>query len=116
MGWSSFRARRRMTDLPHGPRSRRGLLGLAAAIPLLLLTTQARAQDAAACVNLDTLSASQKSMRRSLGFKPLSTDPKKRCQTCAFFTAAAAGCGKCQLLGGGAVAQASVCDNWAGKS
>lgn len=96
--------------------SRRGVLGLAAATPLVLVTAQARAREAAACVNLDALPASQKSMRRSLGFKAQSTDPKKRCGTCVFFTAAAAGCGKCQLLSGGAVGAASVCDNWAGKS
>lgn len=96
--------------------SRRGLFRLAAATPLVLATAQARAQEAAACVNLEALSASQKSMRRSLDFKAQSTDPKTRCGTCVFFTAAAAGCGKCQLLSGGAVAAASVCDNWAGKS
>ena len=104
-----------MSDLTPTAWSRRGLFRLAVAAPLLVATTKARAQDAAACVNLDALPASQKSMRRSLGFKAQSTDPKKRCGTCAFFTAAAAGCGKCQLLSGGAVAQASVCDNWAGK-
>ena len=104
-----------MSDLTHKPWSRRGLFKLAVAAPLLLAAAQARAQDAAVCVNLDALPASQKSMRRSLGFKAQSTDPKKRCGTCAFFTAAAPGCGKCQLLSGGAVAQASVCDNWADK-
>lgn len=108
-----------MTDLVNSAWSRRGLFGLAAAAPLLLLGafgTGARAQDVAACVNLDALPASQKSMRRSLGFKPQSADPKKRCGTCAFFTAAAGACGKCQLLSGGAVAATSVCDNWAAKS
>lgn len=105
-----------MADFLDHAWSRRGLFGLAAAAPLLVLGAKAGAQDAAACVNLDALPASQKSMRRSLGFKPQSTDPKKRCGTCAFFTAAAPGCGKCQLLSGGAVAATSVCDNWASKS
>jgi len=105
-----------MSDLSHKAWSRRGLFGLAAAGPLLLAAAKAQAQDVAACVNLDALPASQKSMRRSLGFKALSSDPKKRCGTCAFFTAPAGACGKCQLLSGGAVAAASVCDNWAGKS
>ena len=105
-----------MTDLSRNAWSRRGLFRLAVAAPLLLTAAGARAQDAAACVNLDALPASQKSMRRSLGFKALSSDPRKRCGTCAFFTAAAGGCGKCQLLSGGAVAATSVCDNWAGRS
>lgn len=99
--------------------SRRGLFGLAAATPLLLLGGlggTAGAQDVAACVNLDALPASQKSMRRSLGFKPQSADPKQRCGNCAFFLASTTGCGKCQLLSGGAVAATNVCDNWAPKS
>ncbi len=108
-----------MTDLEQISWSRRGLFGLAAATPLLLLASlgaKARAQDAAVCVNLDALPASQKSMRRSLGFKPQAPDPKKRCGNCAFFTASAGGCGQCQLLSGGAVAATNVCDNWAAKS
>lgn len=104
-----------MVDPIEHPWSRRGLLGLVAATPLLVLGAAAQAQDGAACVNLDALPASQKSMRRSLGFKALSTDPKKHCGTCAFFTAPVGACGKCQLLSGGAVAAASVCDNWAAK-
>lgn len=105
-----------MSDPTHKAWSRRGLFRLAVAAPLALVAAKAQAQEVAACVNLDALPASQKSMRRSLGFKALSTDPKKRCGTCAFFTAPAGACGKCQLLSGGAVAAASVCDNWAGKS
>ena len=99
--------------------SRRGLIGLAAGAPLLLagLATAGRAEDAPAiCVNLDTLPASQKSMRRSLGFKLQSPDPKKHCGICAFFTGVAGGCGKCQLLSGGAVAATGVCDSWAAKA
>ncbi len=105
-----------MVDPADSAWSRRALFGLALAAPLLMMGAEAGAQDAAACVNLDALPASQKSMRRSLGFKPRSTDPKKRCGTCAFFTATGGGCGKCQLLNGGAVAATSVCDNWATKS
>lgn len=100
------------------PLSRRGLIGLAAGAPLLLagLATAGHAEDVPVCVNLDTLPASQKSMRRSLGFKLQSPDPNKHCGLCAFFTGAAGGCGKCQLLSGGAVAAASVCDSWAAKA
>jgi hypothetical protein len=105
-----------MADPVHDAWSRRGLFGLAAAAPLLLIGAGARAREVAACVNLDALPASQKSMRRSLGFKPQSTDPKKRCGTCAFFAVTAGACGKCQLLSGGAVSATNVCDNWAGKS
>lgn len=98
--------------------SRRGLIRLAACAPLLAagFATRGAAQDAPVCVNLDTLPASQKGMRRSLGFKLQSPDPKKHCGICAFFTGPATGCGKCQLLSGGAVAATSVCDSWAAKA
>lgn len=92
---------------------RRRLLGMAAVFPLLVAAAGVRAQ--AVCVNLDTLPAGQKGMRRSLGFKLVSDDPKKHCGSCTFFSAAAGGCGKCQLLSGGAVGEGSVCDSWAQK-
>ena len=99
------------------PLSRRGLIGLAAGAPLFLvcLGSTAFAQDSPSCVNLDTLPASQKGMRRSLGFKLRSPDPKKNCGLCTFFAGTAGGCGKCQLLSGGAVATASVCDSFAAR-
>ncbi|MCJ8159080.1 high-potential iron-sulfur protein [Sphingomonas sp. LaA6.9] len=94
--------------------SRRTLLALFACAPLglAMVTEAARAQ---ACVNQDTLSAAQKSMRKSLGFRLPSADPKKKCSACAFFTAAGTGCGKCALLSGGIVPADGVCDSWAAK-
>lgn len=93
--------------------SRRSLLVLLALAPLGMALF-ADAAGAATCVSPDALSAAQKSMRKSLGFKP-SVDPKKACGACAFFTAAANGCGKCALLSGGVVPADGVCDSWAAK-
>ena len=96
---------------------RRSLVGLAATAPLLLLVSgeRALAQDNA-CFDPNALPANQKSMRRSLGFKLQAPDPKKKCGTCAFFTAPKGDCGKCALLSGGIVAAGNVCDSWAPKS
>lgn len=91
--------------------TRRGLLMLAIAAPAAGYAASAAAQ--AACVDLDALPSSQKSMRKSLGFRMVSEDPKRHCSGCAFFTAAAAGCGKCGLLSGGAVPAEGRCDSWA---
>jgi hypothetical protein len=102
-----------------GTLSRRGLIGLAVGVPVLLagIVSAASAQDApSGCVNLDTLPASQKGMRRSLGFQLVSTDAKKHCGACTFFTGTAGGCGKCQLLSGGAVAATSVCTSFTAKA
>ncbi|GAA0310558.1 hypothetical protein GCM10009087_20740 [Sphingomonas oligophenolica] len=99
--------------------SRRGLIALAAGAPLLVvgLAAVAHAEEAPAiCVDLDTLPASQKGMRRSIGFRLHSPDPKKHCSLCTFFTGAAAGCGKCQLLSGGSVAATSLCDSFAARA
>lgn len=97
--------------------NRRGFLGIAGTAPLVLLglAASARGADAADCFNLDALPASQKNMRRSLGFVAISTDPNKSCGGCAFFAGPTNGCGKCQLLSGGAVASASSCRSWAKK-
>lgn len=98
--------------------SRRALIArLGIAMPLLLLGRGAAAiaPGAGACVDLDALPASQKGMRRSLGFKLQSPDPHKRCGLCTFFTASGGDCGKCALLSGGAVTTTSVCDSWAAK-
>ncbi|MCE7796227.1 high-potential iron-sulfur protein [Sphingobium sufflavum] len=112
-------------DLPGNP-GRRRMLGLLATLPALAIGLScggaAMAAGAAAgatgevCIDPTKLPASQTSMRRSLGFKMASTDPKKTCGTCMFFTGAkGSDCGKCALLSGGAVPAAGVCDSWAPK-
>lgn len=97
--------------------SRRDVLGLAVAVPVIMLglASAARAADPALCFNPDLLPGSQKSMRKALGFVAVSTDTAKSCNRCAFFTATANGCGKCQLLVGGPVTATGVCRSWAKK-
>jgi hypothetical protein len=77
--------------------SRRHFLGLAAvSAPLAALGTSSAW--AATCYDPASLPLSQKNRRRSLGYLEIATDPARRCQGCAFFTAAEEGCGKCQML------------------
>lgn len=94
------------------PLSRRGFLGIAG---LLGLSVAAAAGAQGVCLDMAALPASQKSMRKSLGFQEQSADPKKRCDGCTFFTARGANCGACALLSGGAVNPSSVCTSWAAK-
>lgn len=98
-------------------KSRRGILGAAAMMPLLVLGfgSAARAKSAA-CFDLDSLPSGQQSLRRTLGFKAKSDDPEKHCGICAFFKATEGDCGTCQLLSGGAVSTESVCNSFAKKS
>jgi High potential iron-sulfur protein len=96
-------------------RSRRCLLHMVGAAPALLLLGRAvPAAGVTACFDLNKMPSDELSLRTSIGFKAQSSDSAKRCGTCTFFTAAAADCGKCTLLSGGAVATSSVCDSWKG--
>lgn len=94
-----------------GMLTRRTMLGLVAIAPLAI----AAQAHAASCADPATLSAAQKSMRKSLGFKSPAPDPVKHCATCAFFTGKGADCGPCALLSGGIVPANGVCDSWAKK-
>lgn len=91
--------------------TRRSALTLFACVPLAM----SGAATAAGCGDAATLSAAQKSMRKSLGFKAPSPDAAKRCALCAFFTPGGSGCGQCALLNGSAVPVDGVCDSWAKK-
>lgn len=91
--------------------TRRSALTLCVLLPLLA-SGAARAEG---CGDPATLSAAQKSMRKSLGFRAPSADPARRCGLCAFFTGKAADCGACALLSGGAVPSDGLCDSWAKK-
>jgi hypothetical protein len=97
--------------------SRRNFLGLAAAAPLAILAAKAaNAAAPAACYDPAALPLSQRNRRRSLGYIEMSSDAKKRCGACAFFTAAAnASCGSCQLLGS-TVNAGAVCTSFAAKA
>jgi len=91
--------------------TRRTILGLVAIAPWAIVA-QAHA---APCADPAALSAAQKSMRKSLGFKSPAPDSAKACGTCAFFTGKGVDCGPCALLSGGVVPANGVCDSWAKK-
>ena len=95
--------------------SKRQLMALAVSpLLLLVLARQSKAADVAACFDLDSLPASQRSTRRTLGFK-LATSDTQNCGLCAFFTPSAGSCGNCAMLSGGVVSTAYVCESWAAK-
>lgn len=96
-----------------GMESRRDFLLMAAGLAGIVLSEAASAADAC----FDPAKLPNAGMRRSLNFKPESTDPKKMCGTCAFFKPAGqGGCGTCAIFSGGPVAARSVCDSWAAKA
>lgn len=93
--------------------SRRAFLAMTGIVGLGLIATAAGAQSV--CLDMASLPASQKGMRKALGFQEQSSDPKKKCALCAFFTAKGSVCGSCALLSGGTVNPTSLCNSWAAK-
>lgn len=106
---------------PHSPMDSSHRQGVARRQVVALLfgilpaVSAASAASAAVCLDLNALSPSEKGLRDSLNFKLHSQDAVKQCHSCAFFEAAADGCGRCQLLTGGPVFPDSVCDSFAKK-
>ena len=65
------------------------------------------------CADPEAMSASEASMRSSLGYTPSSPDPAQNCAGCAYFKGGASECGACDLLGGSQVNASGRCDSWA---
>lgn len=58
---------------------------------------------------------SSESLRASLHYQPLSSDPKKSCNQCGFFTPAdKSSCGQCMIMSG-PVDASGHCDSWSAK-
>jgi hypothetical protein len=96
--------------------SRRRFLAFAGLAPVALLgARETFAQAASACYDMSKLPLSQKSLRKAVNFVDPSPDKTKRCGTCAFFVATKDGCGTCQILSGGPVAQSAYCTSYAPK-
>ena len=94
---------------------RRTALGLFAFAPLAITWFPAAAENAA-CFDPASLPLSQKSRRRAVDYMDQSNDPARHCGLCAFFAGTAAGCGTCQLLGGGPVSAGGLCSSFAARA
>lgn len=64
------------------------------------------------CSDPETMSASEASMRSSLGYTSTSSDPAQNCAGCAYFQEGAGDCGACDLLGGAQVNAMGRCNSW----
>ncbi|MDB5422963.1 MAG: hypothetical protein JWQ29_379 [Phenylobacterium sp.] len=103
-----------MTEPQPSP-SRRTLLALALAAPLAVAAPRALAADKV-CIDPESLTDAEVSLRASVKFQERAADPAKPCSRCAFFKAEAEApnCGQCQLLRG-PVNATSSCASWAAK-
>lgn len=96
--------------------SRRNFLASLAAVPALLAASSAAVASDAVCYDPAALPLNVKNRRKALGFVEQSSDAKRRCGLCAFFQAKVGDCGSCQLLSGGAVTAAGLCNSFAPKA
>ena len=64
------------------------------------------------CYDPDSLTLSQKSRRKSLGYVETAESSERSCAHCMFYTSDNSDCGQCQLLGG-PVRAAAVCTSFA---
>lgn len=99
-------------DIGNNPLGRRHMLAALGSLPFVAWSYSA---SAAQCFDPNKLPNA--GLRKSLNFKAVSSDSKKNCAACAFFTATSnqSECGKCVLFAGGPVSRNSVCDSWAAK-
>jgi hypothetical protein len=75
------------------------------------------AAGAQSCGDPAALSGGSRNMRRALGYKEASPDPKRQCGGCGFFKGPpSAACGTCAMLSGGAVAASAGCNSWTPKT
>lgn len=96
--------------------TRRTILKLAALSPFLAAGVAAAADAGApVCFDPQSLTLSQKSRRRAVGYVEPSAEPAKHCSACAFFSATQSGCGTCAILAG-PVSGGAVCTSFAPKA
>ncbi len=76
-----------------------------------------QAASASACVDVDSLTASEHSLRESMHYVEKAPNPAESCAGCEFFTADPGGgaCGTCQMFVGGPANPTGHCDSWAAK-
>jgi hypothetical protein len=68
----------------------------------------------AVCADPAKMDEGQKSLRASLNYVEVFSDPKQSCNDCGFFAATSGGCGTCQIFNGPANAKGH-CDSWGAK-
>jgi hypothetical protein len=70
---------------------------------------------AGGCVDLDALTASEQSLRKSFNYVDKSQTPGETCSVCSFFTPGEGECGTCEIFTGGPASAGGRCDSWAAK-
>lgn len=68
------------------------------------------------CVDVDSLTSSEQSLRASMNYVDVSKNPAETCSVCEFFTAGEGGCGTCEMYTGGPASATGRCDSWAAKT
>ncbi|MDA8962203.1 high-potential iron-sulfur protein [Congregibacter sp.] len=94
----------------------RGLqIPMAGGLVTALVACENDGGDALVCADPGSMSSAQESVRRTLKYTEISSDPAKTCAACEFFHAAkdgSDGCGTCEMFAGESVNPKGHCDSW----
>ncbi|EED33565.1 conserved hypothetical protein [gamma proteobacterium NOR5-3] len=101
--------------------SRRTVLLRGLQLPMLggavaaLAACESDSGDSLVCADPASMSSAQESVRRTLKYTEISSDPAKTCAACEFFHVAkdgTDGCGTCEMFSGEPVNPQGHCDSW----
>ena len=96
---------------------KRGLqipLGGSVLFGLVACGSDGDSSNATVCADPDMMTSAEESVRGTLKYTEVSTDPSEVCTDCSFFHAPAqvGGCGSCEMFDGKAVNPSGHCDSW----
>jgi hypothetical protein len=83
-----------------------------AGLGLGLLACESGSDSTLVCADPAQMTSAEASVRRTLNYVEQSADPARVCSGCEFFSAAAGGCGTCEMFSGKAVNPGGHCDSW----
>lgn len=96
---------------------KRGLqipLGGSVLFGLVACGSDGDSSNALVCADPNTMTSAEESVRRTLRYMEISTDPSQVCSGCDFFLAptAGSGCGSCEMFDRKSVNPSGHCDSW----
>jgi hypothetical protein len=89
-------------------------IGAGAVLALAACDDGGRGETAVACADPGAMTSAEESVRRTLKYTEISSDPARTCSACEFFHAAeeTGACGSCEMFGGKPVNPGGHCDSW----
>ena len=78
----------------------------------VLASCEGDGDSALVCADPKAMTTAEESVRRTLNYTEVSSDPAKVCAGCEFFKAGGGACGSCEMFSGKPVNPGGHCDSW----